>query len=65
MTEGLLAPYLESRFTFWSIAGAYGLSGSSEVMKAALNPQVNARDADIKQRIREEETRRTAIYNTI
>jgi hypothetical protein len=34
-------------------------------MKAALNPQVNARDADIKQRIREEETRRTAIYNTI
>jgi hypothetical protein len=65
VTEGLLAPYLESRFTFWSIAGAYGLSGNSEVMKAALNPQVTARDADIKQRIREEETRRTAIYNTI
>jgi hypothetical protein len=65
VTEGLLAPYLESRFTFWSIAGAYDLSGKSEAMKAALNPQVNARDADIKQRIREEETRRTAIYNTI
>jgi hypothetical protein len=63
--EGLLAPYLESRFSFWSLAGAYGLSGNSEVMKAALNPQVSARDADIKLRIREEESRRTAIFDSI
>jgi len=65
VTEGLLAPYLESRFSFWSLAGAYGLSGNSEVMKAALNPQVSARDADIKLRIREEESRRTAIFDSI
>jgi len=63
--EGLLNPYLESRFSFWCIASAYSISGLSEKMKLELNPKFIARDADVRRRIQEEEERRTAIFDSI
>lgn len=65
VSEGLLAPYLESRLTFWSLTGAYRIAGASQQMKAHLEPNFIERDVDVRRRIREEEDRRATIENLI
>lgn len=63
--EALLAPYLESRLSFWSLAGAYGIAGASQQMKKYLEPKFLERDADVRARIREEEARRASVISEL